>query len=264
MPQALVKRGYKAIKLHTWMPSGARSPDPKLDVKACAAVREAVGPDIVLMLDAYHWYSRTDALYLGRELQKLDYAWYEEPMEEASMSSYVWLAQNLDIPILGPEVVAGKHYARAEWAKSGACDIMRTGVFDVGGITPSMKVAHLAEAFNMNCEIHGGGVGNLTVRLLHQELRLVRARPAPSLPRLRQAARLSARPPRPDGRRRLRAHLADNRASAPTSTSNTSTPIWCAITQLPVVIAGLDPAIHSVTTVSCPKLRNGCPSEARA
>ena len=42
--------------------------------------------------------------------------------------------QNLDIPILGPEVVAGKHYARAEWAKSGACDIMRTGVFDVGGI----------------------------------------------------------------------------------------------------------------------------------
>jgi L-alanine-DL-glutamate epimerase-like enolase superfamily enzyme len=161
--QALVKRGYKAIKLHTWMPSGIGSPDPKVDVKACAAVREAVGPDIVLMLDAYHWYSRTDALYLGRELQKLDFAWYEEPMDEASMSSYVWLAENLDIPVLGPEVAEGKHMVRAEWAKSGACDIMRTGVFDVGGIGPSLKVAHLAEAFNMNCEIHGGGVGNLTV-----------------------------------------------------------------------------------------------------
>lgn len=161
--ETLVKRGYKGIKLHTWMPSDSVAPDPKKDVAACAAVREAVGPDIALMLDAYHWYSRTDALYLGRELQKLDYAWYEEPMDEASMSSYVWLAQNLDIPVLGPEVAMGKHMVRAEWAKSGACDIMRTGVFDVGGLTPSLKVAHLAEAFNMNCEIHGGGVGNLAV-----------------------------------------------------------------------------------------------------
>jgi L-alanine-DL-glutamate epimerase-like enolase superfamily enzyme len=161
--EQLVKRGYKAIKLHTWMPSGAAAPDPKADVKACAAVREAVGPDIALMLDAYHWYSRTDALYLGRELQKLDYAWYEEPMDEASMTSYAWLADNLDIPVLGPEVAMGKHMVRAEWAKSGACDIMRVGVFDVGGLAPSLKTAHLAEAFNMNCEIHGGGPGNLTV-----------------------------------------------------------------------------------------------------
>ncbi len=161
--EALVKRGYKGIKLHTWMPSGAAAPDPKEDVKACAAVREAVGPDIALMLDAYHWYSRTEALYLGRELQKLNYAWYEEPMDEASMTSYAWLANNLDIPVLGPEVAMGKHMVRAEWAKSGACDIMRTGVYDVGGLAPSLKVAHLAEAFNMNCEIHGGGVGNLTV-----------------------------------------------------------------------------------------------------
>lgn len=161
--EALVRRGYKGIKLHTWMPDDSAAPDPRQDVAACAAVREAVGPGIALMLDAYHWYSRSDALYLGRELQKLGFAWYEEPMDEASMSSYAWLAGNLDIPILGPEVAMGKHMVRAEWAKAGACDIMRTGVFDVGGIMPSLKVAHLAEAFNMDCEIHGNGVGNLAV-----------------------------------------------------------------------------------------------------
>lgn len=163
--EQLVERGYKAIKLHTWMPAGAIAPDPVLDVKACAAVREAVGPDIKLMLDAYHWYSRTDALFLGRELQKLDYHWYEEPMDEASMTTYKWLADNLDIPVLGPEVAMGKHMVRAEWAASGACDILRTGVFDVGGLTPALKCAHVAESFNMNCEIHGGGPGNLTVTL---------------------------------------------------------------------------------------------------
>jgi len=161
--EALVKQGYKGIKLHTWMPSGDLAPDPRRDVEACAAVREAVGPDVALMLDAYHWYERTDALYLGRELQKLGFAWYEEPMEEASMSSYVWLSENLDIPVIGPETAMGKHHVRAEWAKSGACDILRSGVYDVGGITPALKVAHLAEAFNMNCEIHGTGAGNLAV-----------------------------------------------------------------------------------------------------
>ena len=62
--EQLVARGYKAIKLHTWMPPISFAPDPKMDVRACAAVREAVGPDIALMLDGYHWYSRTDALYI--------------------------------------------------------------------------------------------------------------------------------------------------------------------------------------------------------
>ncbi len=58
-----------------------------MDIKACAAVREAVGPDIDLMIDGYHWYSRAEALWIGKELEKLNFAWFEEPMEEDSMSS---------------------------------------------------------------------------------------------------------------------------------------------------------------------------------
>ncbi len=161
--EALVKRGYKAIKLHTWMPENLGTPDVKRDVMACAAVREAVGEDFPLMVDAFHWFTRTDALYFGRQLQKLNFAWFEEPMEEASMSSYAWLAANLDIPVIGPETMVGKHQMRAEWVKSGACDILRTGVTDVGGIGPALKVAHLAESFGMNCEVHGGGPANLAV-----------------------------------------------------------------------------------------------------
>ena len=159
----MVKRGYKAIKLHTWMKPVSWAPDPKMDVKACAAVREAVGPDFPLMLDAYHGYSRSDALWLGRKLQELGYEWYEEPMNEASISSYAWLAANLDIPVIGPETADGKHHTRAEWIKAGACDITRVGVHDVGGITPSLKVIHLAQSFGIDCEIHGNGAGNLTL-----------------------------------------------------------------------------------------------------
>ena len=161
--EQLVARGNKAIKLHTWMPPISFAPDPKMDVRACAAVREAVGPDIALMLDGYHWYSRTDALYIGRELEKLDFAWFEEPMMEESAESYAWLAANLDIPVLGPESLGGKYMSRASWVGQGACDILRAGVAGVGGIAPCLKVAHLAEAYGMHCEIHGNGAANLAV-----------------------------------------------------------------------------------------------------
>jgi L-alanine-DL-glutamate epimerase-like enolase superfamily enzyme len=159
----LVERGYKAIKLHTWMPPVAFAPSVAMDIKACAAVREAVGQDVALMLDGYHWYSRSDALTIGRALERLNFAWFEEMMNEQSIASYAWLANQLDIPIVGPESISGKHHSRADWVQAGACDILRAGVPGVGGITPTMKVAALADAFGMNCEVHGNGAANLAV-----------------------------------------------------------------------------------------------------
>ncbi|MFO1325978.1 MAG: mandelate racemase family protein [Rubrivivax sp.] len=159
----LVERGYKAIKLHTWMPPVRFAPSPAMDIAACTAVRRAVGPDIALMLDGYHEYSRVDALRIGRALEELDFTWYEEMMNEQSSASYAWLAQQLDIPLLGPESLSGKHYARADWVKAGASDILRAGVTGCGGIGPTLKVAHLAESFGMQCEVHGNGAANLAV-----------------------------------------------------------------------------------------------------
>ncbi len=161
--QMSVDRGYKAIKLHTWMPPIEWAPDPKMDVAACRAVRERVGDDIDLMLDSYHFYDRHEALFIGRELEKLNYLWIEEPMDEQSVSSYVWLTEQLDIPVVGPETAEGKHFTRAEWIKRGASDIIRGGVGDLGGITPLIKTAHLCESFGMRMEVHGGGPGNLHV-----------------------------------------------------------------------------------------------------
>lgn len=158
-------RGYKAVKLHGWMPPVPGAPDVKKDYKACAAVREAVGPDIPLMLDPHHFYSRTETLWLANKLAELDFRWMEEPMEEASISSYKWLTKNTPLNILGPETMTGKHWTRAEWVKQDACDLIRTGCWDVGGITPAMKVANMSESFHMSCEVHGTGASNLSVAL---------------------------------------------------------------------------------------------------
>lgn len=158
-----VEQGYPAFKLHTWQPPYEGAPSVKRDLEACAAVREVYGPDSHLMLDPFHYYSRMDALALAKGLEELDYYWMEEPMDENSMSSYVWLCQQTALPICGPETAEGKMHVRAEWIKAGACDLVRGGIGDVGGITPLLKIAHLSESFGMRMEVHGGGVGNLHV-----------------------------------------------------------------------------------------------------
>ena len=70
-----VERGYKAIKLHAFG-------DVKKDIEACRVVRDAVGDDIELMLDASAAYTFEEALWAGRELEKLNYYWLEEPLRD--------------------------------------------------------------------------------------------------------------------------------------------------------------------------------------
>ncbi|MEM2960642.1 MAG: enolase C-terminal domain-like protein [Candidatus Bathyarchaeia archaeon] len=153
-----MKQGYTAFKMHSWMyPYG---PDPKRDIAACAAVKERVGDKMRLMLDPHHFYTKEEALYIGRHLEKLGFYWFEEPMDEYNVSSYVWLANKLEIPIVGPESAGGMLSTRAEWIIRGASDISRYGVH-LGGITPLMKTVHLCEAFGVRLEVHGGGAASL-------------------------------------------------------------------------------------------------------
>ena len=161
--EKLVEEGYKAIKLHTWMPPIPGAPDVRRDLTACSAVREAVGPDITLMLDPHHHYDRQEALYLAQGIEKLGYFWIEEPMNEHSMSSYVWLNSKLNMAVLGPENLEGSFQSRAEWVHSGASDMLRGGCGEVGGITPILKLIHLAQAYGLRMEIHGGGPANMHV-----------------------------------------------------------------------------------------------------
>ena len=155
----LIEEGYEAIKLHSWMPP--YDADPDRVIRLCQAVREAVGPDIDLMLDSHHYYARSEAKRIGDALGDLDFRWFEEPMDEYSLSAYAWLSEQVDVPILGPETAEGKHRIRAEWAKRDIVDLGRVGVFDVGGITPAKKTAAVYEAFGMECEPHGNSIPEL-------------------------------------------------------------------------------------------------------
>jgi L-alanine-DL-glutamate epimerase-like enolase superfamily enzyme len=159
--ERLVDQGYTAIKLHTWFPPSPGAPSVERDIAACEAVRSRVGDGIELMLDGYHWYSRAQAVKIGRALDRLNFEWFEEPMYEASMSSYRWLSAQLDTLVIGPETVAGQHFARGDWAMNEAVDILRVSPENGGGILSTLKTLHLAESMGIGCEVHGNGAASL-------------------------------------------------------------------------------------------------------
>jgi L-alanine-DL-glutamate epimerase-like enolase superfamily enzyme len=143
----LKARGFLGYKLHV---PGI----PSRDLEICQAVREAVGDDMLLMLDPVGRYDREQALMVGRELEKLNFYWFEEPVSDFDIDGLAQLCRSLDIPIAGLEVRPGNLYAVKQYLVRGAVDIVRSDSLFNGGITQLKKVATLAEAFGLKCEIH--------------------------------------------------------------------------------------------------------------
>ena len=152
--------GWGAHKLH---PHG----NPDTDILICEAVRDAVGDDMLLMLDSMWAYRYSDALRVGRAIEDMDYYWYEDPLVEEDIYNYVKLKDKLDVPIMSTEYVPGRFYGNAPWITQRATDILRGDVAITGGITPLIRTCHLAEGFNMMCEIHHGGNSLNNVANLH-------------------------------------------------------------------------------------------------
>jgi L-alanine-DL-glutamate epimerase-like enolase superfamily enzyme len=152
--------GWKAYKIH---PSGA----PRNHIAICDAVKRAVGDSMVLMLDSMWKYRYEEALRVGLAIQDMGFYWYEDPLAEDDLYGYLKLRPQLHIPILATEYLAGGMYAYTEWIRQQATDMLRGDVAVKGGITPTLKIGHLAEAFRMQFEIHHGGNSLNNVANLH-------------------------------------------------------------------------------------------------
>jgi len=153
------EHGWAAYKIHPptrW----------KEDIKVCEAVRKAVG-DYTIMLDSTWSYDYPTAVRVGRAAEEMGFHWYEDPLADDDLLSYVKLKQHLSIPILATEYSPGGLTAFAPWLVHQATDYLRGDVAVKGGITALVKAAHLAEAFHMNFEIHHGGNSLNNVANLH-------------------------------------------------------------------------------------------------
>ena len=145
-----VAQGFKAIKMKIGLGSITK------DIDRVAAVRDAIGADVQLMVDANHCFNVPQAIAIGRELQKLDIFWFEEPISPEDLDGYVEVTAKLDMAIAGGENEFTKFGFRRILERR-AMDIVQPDVCAAGGITECKKIAALAQASSIQCVPHAWG-----------------------------------------------------------------------------------------------------------
>lgn len=116
------------------------------DRERLAAVRAAVGPAYEIMVDANQSFTRAEATRRAKILEEFDIAWFEEPMPADNVLEHVALAQSTSIPIaVGESMYSISQFK--DYLVSAGASIVQVDVARIGGITPWIKVAHMAEAF---------------------------------------------------------------------------------------------------------------------
>jgi len=153
-PEALVREtvaaqqaGFKGAKIKVGKPHVAE------DLARLRAVREAVGEAFEIMVDANQCFTLSEALKRAPRYAELGIAWFEEPLPADDLAGHVRLAAASEVPV----AVGESLYSPGQFAdvmRAGAASIIQVDVARVGGITPWLKVAHMAEACNLHVAPH--------------------------------------------------------------------------------------------------------------
>ncbi|MBR0557352.1 mandelate racemase/muconate lactonizing enzyme family protein [Ciceribacter sp. L1K23] len=148
-PEALVEdaleakaKGFRGSKVKIGKPSGSE------DFARLAAVRKAVGDAYEIMTDANQGFMVDEAIRRAERLKDIDLAWLEEPLPADDIDGHVRLNRSTATPVaIGESLYSIRHFR--EYMQKGACSIVQVDAGRIGGITPWLKVAHAAEAFDM-------------------------------------------------------------------------------------------------------------------
>lgn len=139
---AVQDRGFRGTKVKIGKPKAGD------DRTRLLALREALGEGFDIMVDANQCFSVPGALRRLSALEEADVAWFEEPLPADDVDAHRRLAQHSTVPIaIGESVYALSQFK--DYLQADACSIVQADVARVGGITPWLKVAHLAEAYNV-------------------------------------------------------------------------------------------------------------------
>jgi L-alanine-DL-glutamate epimerase-like enolase superfamily enzyme len=146
---ALLAQGYTALKMKVG------KPDPREDYRRVKAVRKAIGNDAILMVDANQSWDLMTASTWGRKLEEFDLTWLEEPLHPDDIKAHRLLKQAVSIPIaLGEHIYTTQAFR--DYIENAAVDIIQVDVCRIGGITPWMDVAAMANVHNIRVCPHAG------------------------------------------------------------------------------------------------------------
>jgi L-alanine-DL-glutamate epimerase-like enolase superfamily enzyme len=133
-----VDAGFDAVKIKVG------KPDVREDADRLAAVREVLGPDRALMIDANQRWDLGRATAAMEVLAAYQPAWIEEPLRADDLAAHVALRDRIEVPVALGENLHTR-YRFAEFIDAGAVSIVQPNAVRVGGITPFLEIADLAE-----------------------------------------------------------------------------------------------------------------------
>lgn len=147
----MVSEGYRRMKLKIGVEGGK---NPNEDVRRIRAVRDAVGPDVDIMLDANNAWTAATAVRFANKVRDLDIFLIEEPVFADDIPGLARFKQGTDIPI-----GTGEHeytrYGVRDLILAGAVDVVQADVARCGGYTESLKILALIQAWNLSYAPHG-------------------------------------------------------------------------------------------------------------
>ncbi len=142
-----IDEGIGGIKIKVGLP------DSKEDLRRVAGVREHIGWDVPLMVDANQQWDRATALRMGRQLEEFNLIWIEEPLDAYDFEGHAHLAQVLDTPIATGEMLASVAEHKG-LIIANSCDIIQPDAPRVGGITQFLRLAALADERGLGLAPH--------------------------------------------------------------------------------------------------------------
>lgn len=146
-----VEEGFRAVKMKV----GRR--DWREDVERVKSVRNAIGNDIDLMVDANNGWSVATAIRVAKRLERFDVNWLEEPVIAEDYDGYAQVNAATEIPVAGGESEYTKWGFKELFTRQ-CLDIVQADTIRVGGLTEYTKIGAMAEAFNLPMCPHGSGI----------------------------------------------------------------------------------------------------------
>lgn len=145
--RGFLDRGYRAVKMKVGRDN------PEEDVERVGSVRRLVGPEVLLMLDANQKWTSGEAIRRARMLTPFAPFWLEEPVLADDRVAHCRVREGAGIPLAAGESMYTR-YEFADFLRSGALDVVQADIVRVGGITEWLKIAKLAESFNLPVAPH--------------------------------------------------------------------------------------------------------------
>jgi galactonate dehydratase len=164
----VVAKGYRALKFDPFGGGGLElTREEKLRAIALVeAVRDAIGPDVEMFIEAHGRFSPATSVAMAHELERFDPGWYEEPVPPEDVASLVEVKRKIRIPVATGER-AYLRYGFRELIERRAADILQPDVIHAGGFLEMKKIAAQAEACYMMVAPHNSAGPGCTAASVH-------------------------------------------------------------------------------------------------